>query len=305
MILCCGEAVIDMLPAKTADGTPAFSPVPGGAALNSAVALARLNQPTGFYGGLSKDRFGTSLAEALETEGVDISHAPRLDAPTTLSFIHPGTGTQSFSFYDIDSATRQISPLHTPPLGHVDALLFGGISLIHRSAAGTFEALMQMAGPDRLILLDPNIRPYLIGDAEDDYRKRLTRMLPLADLLKLSDEDLDWLGPFSPQELLSGRASVILHTQGADGATIHSRHGAIHFPAPKAKVIDTVGAGDTFNAAFMAALSKMDHLSPRALALAPAEILARAAEFAITAATLSTTRHGASPPLLEEIPCAP
>jgi len=305
MILCCGEAVIDMLPTTAPDGAPAFRPVTGGAALNTAIALARLGQSTGYFGGLSQDSFGQTLTDAMQGEGVDLSLAPRFDAPTTLAFIHPGDGTQGFSFHDHESAGRQLSPISLPSLDGIDALVFGGISLIHRPAAGAFEALMQMAGPDRLILLDPNIRPALIGDAEDDYRKRLARMLPMADLLKLSDEDLGWLGPFSPQELLSGRASVILHTQGADGATIHSRHGAIHLPAPKAKVIDTVGAGDTFNAAFMAALSKIGHLSPRALALAPAEILARAAEFAITAATLSTTRPGASPPLLKEIPCAP
>ncbi|MBR9842342.1 MAG: carbohydrate kinase [Rhodobacteraceae bacterium] len=305
MILCCGEAVIDMLPDQTADGAPAYRPVPGGAALNSAIALTRLGQPVGFFGGISTDTFGQTLATAMQAEGIDITHAPRFEAPTTLSFIHPGAGTQGFSFYDIDSATRQPGPLTLPPLDKMNALLFGGISLIHRPAAGAFEALMQMAGPDRLVLLDPNIRPHLIGETEEDYRKRLARMLPMADIVKLSDEDLDWLGPLPPEELLSGRASIVLRTHGANGATLHSRHGTRHLPAPKANVIDTVGAGDTFNAAFLTALTETNHLSPRALGLASPDILTQAAAFAIRAATLSTTRPGANPPTREELSCEP
>ena len=305
MILCCGEAVIDMLPTTAPDGAPAFRPVTGGAALNTAIALARLGQPTGFFGGLSQDSFGQTLTDAMQGEGVDLSLAPRFDAPTTLAFIHPGDGTQGFSFHDHESAGRQLSPISLPSLDGIDTLVFGGISLIHRPAAGAFEALMQMAGPDRLILLDPNIRPALIGDAEEDYRKRLARMIPMADIVKLSDEDLDWLGPLAPQELLSGRASLVLHTHGPDGATLHSRHGASHFPAPKAQVTDTVGAGDTFNAAFLASLAETIPLTPRALGLADADTLRRAARFATRAATLSTTRPGANPPTRKELTCAP
>ena len=285
MILCCGEAVIDMLPTTAPDGAPAFRPVTGGAALNTAIALARLGQSTGYFGGLSRDAFGQMLTEAMQREGVDLSFAPRFDAPTTLAFIHPGDGTQAFSFHDQESAGRQLTPISLPSLDGIDALVFGGISLIHRPAAGAFEALMQMAGPDRLLLLDPNIRPALIGDAEEDYRKRLARMLPMADLVKLSDEDADWLGPVSPQGLLSGRACLVLHTHGPDGVTLHSRHGTLHVPAPDMEVTDTVGAGDTFNAAFLAALAETLPLTPRALGLADAETLYRAARFATRAAT--------------------
>jgi fructokinase len=305
MILCCGEAVIDMLPTTAPDGAPAFRPVTGGAALNTAIALARLGQSTGYFGGLSRDAFGQMLTDAMQQEGIDLSHAPRFDAPTTLAFIHPGNGTQGFSFHDSDSAGRQLSAMSLPPLDGIDALVFGGISLIHRPAAGAFEALMHMAGPDRLLLLDPNIRPALIGDAEEDYRERLARMIPMADIVKLSDEDTGWLGPLASEDLLSGRACLVLHTHGPDGVTLYSRHGALHVAAPEAKAIDTVGAGDTFNAAFLAALAETLPLTPRALGLADAETLATAARFATRAATLSTTRPGAHPPTREELACAP
>ena len=126
-------------------------------------------------------------------------------------------------------------------------------------------------------------------------------MIPMADIVKLSDEDLDWLGPLMPQDLLSGRAIVIAQTHGAEGVTLHSRHGEIHVAAPKAHVIDTVGAGDTFNAAFLTALSDSLTLTPRAIGLAEAETLHRAARFATRVATFSTTRPGANPPTRSEI----
>ncbi|MCW8844128.1 MAG: carbohydrate kinase [Rhodobacteraceae bacterium] len=301
MILCCGEAVIDMLPTTDPDGQAAFRPVTGGAAVNMAIALARLGQSVGYFGGLSTDHFGTTLCDTMQAEGVNLALAPRFDAPTTLAFIHPGEGTQSFSFYDTQSAAHHLGPLNLPPLDGVTTLAFGGISLIHRPAAGAFEALMQMAGPDRLILFDPNIRPDLIGDVNADYRKRLARMMPMADIVKVSDEDLEWLGPLSPHDLLSGRAALILHTHGAKGITLHSRHGSARIAAPDCDVIDTVGAGDTLNAALLAALGDTTPLTPRVLGLADADTLYNAAAFATRAATFSTTRPGANPPTHKDL----
>ena len=305
MFLCCGEAVIDMIPETARDGAPVFRPVPGGAALNTAIALARLDQPVGFFGGLSDDVFGRTLRDAMAAEGIDLGRAPILDSPTTLAFIHRTETSQSFSFYDQDSATRSLSPLHLPPLDGISTLVFGGFCLIHRPAAGAFEALMQMAGAERVILLDPNIRPALIAEQDADYRKRLDRMMAMADVIKLSDEDIDWLRPDPPEQLLTGRASVVIHTHGSDGVTLFTRHGAQHVPAPAAKVSDTVGAGDTFNAGFLTGLAQADLATPADLARADLATLTGAAELGVRAATLSVTRPGANPPTLKELSCAP
>lgn len=305
MILCCGEAVIDMLPTTSPDGASAFRPVTGGAAVNCAIALARLGQDAGFFGGLSTDTFGEMLSEALQAEGVDIGRTTPVPASTTVAFIHPDDGTQGFTFLDEGSAGRSLSPIMLPPLDGVEAGVFGGISLIHKPAAGAFEALMQMMGPERLVLFDPNIRPALIGDQEQTYRERLWRIIGQADIVKLSDEDIEWLRPDPPEQLLQGRATLVVHSHGPNGVTLFSRHGAQHLPASAVDVVDTVGAGDTFNAGLLASLAEQGLLSPAALARADAGALNRAAALGIRAATFSVTRPGANPPTRKELECAP
>ena len=305
MILCCGEAVIDMLPTTTLDGAPAFRPVTGGAAVNCAIALVRLGQEAGFFGGLSSDQFGTALIAAMQAEGVDTTHLIPVDAPTTLAFVHPEVGTQAFTFLDENSAGRSLTPLMLPQLDGVRALVFGGLSLIHKPAAGAFEALMQMAGPERLVLFDANIRPALIGDQARPYRERLTRIIPQADIVKLSDEDIDWLNPEPPQQLLQGRAALVVHSHGAGGVTLYSRNGTQHLPASPVAVADTVGAGDIFNAGLLASLAEQSLLTPAALARAGAGALNRAAALGIRAATFSVTRPGADGPTRKELQCAP
>ncbi|WP_235871437.1 carbohydrate kinase family protein [Shimia sediminis] len=305
MILCCGEAVIDMLPETSPDGARLFRQVRGGAAVNCAVALARLGQDVGFFGGLSTDPFGRFLEEEMRAEGIDLSRITPVVAPSTLAFIHPGDGTQDFTFLDEGSAGRSLSAMTLPDLEGVQAGVFGGISLIHPPGAGAFEALMQAMGPERLVLFDPNIRPALIGDQAETYRARLARVLPLADIVKLSDEDSAWLHPDPPEQLLQGRASLVMHSHGADGVTLYSRHGQQHLPASPVAVVDTVGAGDTFNAGVLAGLAAENLLSPAALARADAGALNRAAAFGIRAATFSVTRPGANPPTRKELACAP
>ena len=300
MILCCGEAVVDMLPVPADQNAPTYQALTGGAAVNTAIALARLDQQVGFFGGLSRDHFGSLLARTMARESVSTTHACMSDAPTTLAFAHLNDGVASYSFYDSQSAGRAVSPAQLPILDGVDALVLGGISLIHRPAAGAFEALMQIAGPERLTVLDINIRPTLIDD-EDAYRKRLDRMIAMADIVKLSDEDIDWLRPDPPEQLLAGRASLVLHTHGGQGATVYSRHGSQHLPASPVSVVDTVGAGDTFVAGLLASLARDGLLHPQRLATATRAPIVRATAYGMRAATFSVTRAGANPPTTKEL----
>lgn len=288
-ILCCGEAVVDMLPQFRG----AFAPHVGGAAANTAVALAQMGVDTGFFGAIGADPFGDDITDTLAQAGVDLSMVPAITAPSTLAFVHRDGPTQSYSFYDNGSAGQTLSPDHLPQDLPKDLaiLCFGGISLIHDRPGTAFEILQQNAGAGRLTWLDANIRPSLIAD-EPAYRARLLAMMARADIVKLSDEDIDWLGTAELARLIAKGESLVLQTHGAAGATCHSWYGSLRLPAPRVEVIDSVGAGDVFNAAFMAGMVHHGVVSPLSLGQARERQLRDILTYAITTATKSTTRAG-------------
>lgn len=308
MILCCGEALIDMLPRDVATGDGATQdmllPVPGGAIFNTAIALGRLGTRTGYLGGLSTDLFGARLAQALAASGVETALAPRSARPTTLAFVALEDGQARYTFYDENSAGRSLSEDDLPDLpDHVAALFFGGISLVSEPAADAFAALCTRA-EGRFVMLDPNIRPAFIADAAA-YRARLGAMLARADLVKLSDEDLDWLtGGDDPAALMdlsggaSGPAAVVV-TRGAQGAEATFATGeTCRVAAAPARVVDTVGAGDTFNAGLLAELQARGALSRAALT---PETLEAAMTLAARVAAVTVSRAGANPPWRAEL----
>jgi fructokinase len=194
MILCCGEALIDMLPRQTTTGEPAFAPYPGGAVFNTARALGRLGADAGFLCGLSSDLFGAQLLAALHESRVATDLCPISDRPTTLAFVTLQDGQARYAFYDENTALRALSLAEIPVIpARVTTLFLGGISLVGEPCGSTFEALCAGAG-DRVVMLDPNIRPGFVRDIPA-YRARLARMMARADIVKLSDEDLRWLSP--------------------------------------------------------------------------------------------------------------
>src|SRR5262245_43961277 len=131
MILCCGEALIDMLPRESMAGEPAFAPYAGGAVFNTAIALGRLGVPVGFFSGLSSDLFGQQLREALTASRVSTDYANISDRPTTLAFVRLVDGHATYTFYDENTAGRMLTEGDLPPLAaDVQAMLFGAISLI-------------------------------------------------------------------------------------------------------------------------------------------------------------------------------
>ncbi|SMX39046.1 carbohydrate kinase family protein [Maliponia aquimaris] len=299
MILCCGEALIDMLPRDTPAGEQAFAPYAGGAVFNTAIALGRLGAPSGYLGGLSKDLFGTLLAEALSASHVDHSLCPRSARPTTLAFVTLTNGHAKYAFYDENTAGRMLSSEDLPALDDsITALFFGGISLVSEPQADSYALLCDRAG-DLPVMIDPNIRPGFITD-EARYRARLERMLARADIVKLSDEDMDWLGT-SADTLLRDGTSVVLVTRGADGVDIVSRDGTRKVAARRVEVVDTVGAGDTFNAGFLAGLYRAGLLTRARLAAAVSDDLAEAADLGVRAAAVTVSRAGANSPWEHEL----
>ncbi|QPZ90424.1 carbohydrate kinase family protein [Thioclava electrotropha] len=306
MILSCGEALIDMLPRESAQGEAAFAPYPGGAVFNTAIALGRLGARSGFLSGLSEDLFGKMLIHSLSDSGVDAGLAVRSDRPTTLAFVTLTDGHASYAFYDENTAGRMLKIEDMPAIpGEVKAMFFGGISLPVEPCGAAYEALMLREAESRVTMIDPNIRPGFIGD-EAAYRARLERMFAVADIVKVSDEDLRWIeGPGTIADLARGLLAkgpkLVFVTEGATGAHGFSKHCEVFVPARKVEVIDTVGAGDTFNAGVLAALDRADALDKRRLAGAEEELIADCLKLGVAAAAVVVSRAGANPPWSDEL----
>ncbi|MDG3042373.1 carbohydrate kinase family protein [Roseicyclus marinus] len=302
MLLCAGEALIDMLPRQTEAGEAGFAPYPGGSVFNTAVAAARLGLGTRFFSGISTDLFGERLAAVLKASGVDHGLASRSDRPTTLAFVTLTGGQARYAFYDENTAGRMLTDADLPALPpEVRAVFFGGISLAVEPCAEAYATLATRTSADRLVMLDPNIRPGFIAD-EARFRARMDRMLAAADVVKISDEDMEWLmgaGPLPDlaAALLAKGPALVLVTQGADGVTAYGAGTPRHAAAPKVEVVDTVGAGDTFNAGFLAGLADADALDKtRVRAGLPPEILRAALDLGVRAAAVTVARAGANPP---------
>lgn len=303
MILCCGEALIDMLPRKTQDGAGAFEPFAGGAVFNTAIALGRLGAETGFFSGLSSDFFGQILRDSLAESGVDTSPCHIADRPTTLAFVRLVDGQASYAFYDEQTAGRMLSQADLP-VTDAKALFFGGISLVVDPCGDTYRALLEREADRATIMIDPNIRPGFITD-EPAYRARIDAMMGKADIIKLSDEDLEWLmGPGAIEDhvatLLAAGAQLVCITRGAEGVTGYTADHRIDVPTQKVTVVDTVGAGDTFNAGLLASLDAQGWLEKDKLSALPAEVLRQALDHGARAAAVTVSRAGANPPWARE-----
>lgn len=308
MILCCGEALIDMIAEPTVSGAQGFVPHSGGAVFNTAIALGRLGAPAGMLTGLSSDMFGQQLAQALKDSHVDGSQVVLSDRPTTLAFVQLQDGHATYTFVDENSAGRMLRPEDMPDqLSSTSALYFGGISLACEPCADAYATLLDRHGAERAVMIDPNIRPDFIRD-QTRYRTRLNRMIAQADIVKVSDEDLDWIvpGPESLEEkvplLLQAGPAVVIVTRGSQGATGYLADGrTVSVPVTPVQVVDTVGAGDTFNAGVLAQLHRAGLLTKQALHAISPEDLRAALELGGKVAAVTVSRAGANPPWAHEL----
>ena len=306
MIICCGEALIDMLPMPAGDGADAYRPLPGGAVFNTAIALGRLGAPVHMITGLSEDRFGGLLARCLHDSGVDSTLSVRSARPTTLAFVDLVDGQASYRFYDDNSAGRMLVKADIPAVpANARALFCGGISLIAEPCGTAYEALFGVASQDRVTMVDVNVRPGLIHH-EDAYRARIARMTARADIVKLSDEDLHWLYGAGQEtavarRLLAAGVKLVVVSCGQRGVRAYTPQRLIEVPAPGVTVIDTVGAGDTFNAGLLAGLDSGGWLSKASLAALDRAQLRAALTLGVNVAAVTVSRAGANPPWREEL----
>ena len=306
MILSCGEALIDMLPRISTEGEPCFAPYAGGAVMNTAIALGRLGVPSGFFSGISTDMLGEVLAETLAKSNVDFSLCARSGRPTTVAFVKLVNGQATYAFYDQNTAMSLLTTADLPALpADVQALFFGGISLVNNPAASAYEALQARECGAHVTMIDPNIRPGFITD-EVEYRARIGRMLARADIVKLSDEDLHWLMGAGDMVELSRKIvalgpKIVFLTEGSKGARALTATQNRFVAAQKVKFVDGVGAGDTFNAGALAALLRAGVLTKSAIAKVSDADLDAALSLGTRAAAVTVARAGANPPWAREL----
>lgn len=310
MIICCGENLIDMVPAETGDKTPygSFRVAPGGCPYNSAIAAARLGADVQFLGAMASDFLGDKLFSRLAENRVGTDLLVRTDRPVLLAFVEKNAaGEARYAFYAEGAADRSLSWADIPPALPPEArfLLAGSISIVMEPEASTILRLVEREKNRLLVSFDPNIRPSLIPDRAA-YLKKFEAFCGACGIVKASDSDLEWLyGPLPEGEIASKilelGPELVFVTRGEAGSAAYTRKAKASLPAFVVKVADTIGAGDTFHAAVLAALDRRGADSREKLAaLGPAELEALL-RFAAAAAALNCTKEGANPPTLDEL----
>jgi len=309
MILVSGEALIDLVPVTVA-GETAYLPRTGGSPYNVAVGLRRLGVPAAFFGRLSSDPFGKMLRDRLTAEAVDCSFLRGGHEPTALAIVHLAPGEEPhFVFYGEGAADSVLVPDEIPSStaldGRVHALHFGSISLVREPGASAYVRLLRRESGRRVLSLDPNIRPGLIADRAA-YRQRLEHLVALADIVKVSRADLEWLYPdrraldAADSWLTRGPALVVM-TRGEAGAIGMTSTCTIEVQGIPVTVRDTVGAGDAFTAALLGSLDVRGLLDRTASRCVGPKDLRACLDFANTAAAITCTRSGADPPTHAEV----
>lgn len=297
MIVCCGEALVDVI-----DGDEPRS-IPGGGPMNAAVAAARLGAPAAFVGRVSTDAEGELIWEHLQRNRVDLRASERGREATARAIINP-TPNPSFWFDGHNTADTALGSADLSPLGPGPHIVHGGtLGMFRGRTAGVLAQLAKQH--DGIVSLDPNVRPAVIPDRQRwvSFHRRWSEA---CDIYRASDEDLHWIWPRRPaascaEKLLEGRAAAVLITRGSQGATVYTTAGAVDVAAPTVKVADSVGAGDAFVGSVLVSLWNRIGADRAALASISLADWRSIAELAATAAAITCTRAGADPPSAREL----
>jgi len=307
MLLSCGDALIDFLPVKSSDGRDAIVPVAGGSCLNIAVGMARLCATAYFVGGIANDLFGQLIVDHAEASSVGLAYATRSDHQCTLAFVRTVEGEPQYAFYDEGSAAQNwVYRSGSIPFMDVDAIHVGSTTLVGDAGAAQAMAVVKEAKGTAAISFDPNCRPNLVKD-KPGYTARMAEFAGMADIVRMSDVDFrylygddDYAGRAAA--MLEAGASLVVITQGIKGVQAwHGNTGVLHVETPKIEVVDTIGAGDSFQAALLFALYTLGRINTGTLKKIDAGELRRVLSFAAACAAITCGRIGADPPWLGDV----
>lgn len=266
----------------------------GGGPANTAKAVARLGYPTYFVGGISSDDYGKAIERELTDSGVDLTSVFRGELPTALAIATiDSSGLAKYDF-KLEGTTSFAFDESWLPAGEPDVIHVGSVATLLEPGAS--ELLKWVSGKTAPVVFDPNVRPSIQGD-KDLYRAAIERWIHIANIVKLSEDDLNWL--YGDENVVSAwlksAPELVIVTRGERGISTYGDGFMMEVPAERVEVVDTVGAGDTIGAIVVEGIM---NFGVEAL---KGEVLRGVLEKATRAAGITCSRAGANPPWREEL----
>jgi fructokinase len=302
-----GEAVADAFPGAAGPTAGLDLHVrPGGSPANTAVALGRLGTPTRFLGRLATGLLGRLLYDHVAASAVDMSACVRATGTACLAIAAvDAEGRTSYDFY-LDGATDwQWSAAELVPdrVGAAACVHTGSLGLVVRPGGPHVEALLAAVRERATVSIDPNVRPGIVPP--DEYRAGMARWCRLADIVRMSDEDLAVLRPDGDfaracADWHAAGVRLVVLTRGPYGAVASVDGTPVEVPAVPVDVVDTVGAGDSFTAGLLHSLWHGGHLERRLHGTSPDDVR-QAMTFAVRVAAYTCSVRGADPPWSDQL----
>ena len=296
----CGEALIDLIPVRP--GSDQRQVIPGGGPANTAHALARLDIPTEFIGGLSDDQYGQRMRSEFIAGRVGLTFTPEHQLPTCLAIVSidvDGGATYEFKIDGTATFAFTAENLPDPKVIQPDAIYIGTLATIIEPGASILKDWIIQAKDYAPIIYDPNIRSSVISD-RSRYQEVVKEWVALSNVVKASEDDLAWLYPETdPLEIarswVTQGVQVVVITKGENGIVGVTENQEVSIPGVKVEVIDSVGAGDTVGAVLVEALVEFG------LEKLTRELLSHTLHRAALAAAITCSRAGANPPTKAEL----
>ena len=311
-VLAIGELLIDFVPQQKGcalSEVTHFERVAGGAPANVALAASRLGGESVMVSQVGMDAFGDYIIHTLQAGGVDTRYIFRTaKANTGLAFVSlDASGNREFSFYRNPSADLFLDEAQLTPdmFADVGVLRFCSVDLVDRPVKQAHRKAVRLAqDAGAIVSFDPNVRLPL-WDSPESCQAAIREFLPFADLVKLSDNEIEFVTGLADEreaagKLLAGGCGMVLVTKGSNGASAYTAQAEAHAPAQPAKVVDTTGAGDCFAGSFLYQLLR-DNVSRETLGAQDAGTLAGYLDYAARCAAFTCARKGASMPARDDV----